>query len=180
MATTNGDNITILDKTDGTRAEVGSVEGKQRVFMDTASVTGADFDADGDIVFLAEVPSNAKIQSIQIFNDSLDSGTDTAPNVGLYNGNTPFTIGGTTTDADAEIDEDAYASAITTLQSANTSGVEVAFEARDINKINNYVWEDAGLSEDPDVPLRIALTQTTSVSGDQNGDVSMVVTYTVT
>ena len=36
------------------------------------------------------------------------------------------------------------------------TGTEVAFEARNVNAIANFVWEDAGLSSDPGVPLRIA------------------------
>lgn len=178
MTETKSVNITTIDS--GDKVEAGSVYGKKRIFMDTVAVTGTDFDADGDTVVLAEVPPNAKIQSIVLYNDDLDSGADSAPNVGIYNGNTKFTKSdGTDVAADALIDEDAYASAITTLQSANTTGVEVSFEARDINKINNYVWEDAGLSQAPSVPLRIVLTQTAAVAGAQTGDISIAVTYAV-
>jgi len=180
MASTKSVNVTLLDNDPRDLLESGSAVGKHRVFMDTVAVAAADFDADGDIVYLAEVPSGSKIASIKIYNDDLDSGTDTAPNVGLYNGGTKFTTsGGTTYAADGLIDEDAYGSAITTLQAANTAGVELAFEARNINAINNYVWEDCGLSEDPKVPLRIALTQTATVAGAAAGDISVVVTYVV-
>ena len=180
MATTDSVNIALIDS--DTCIEAGSAYGKERVWMDTVAVAAADFDADGDTVVIAEVPSGAKIQSIKIFNDDLDSGTDTAPNVGLYNGNVKFTDtdgSATVYAADALIDEDAYASAITTLQAANTAGVELAFEARNINAVNNYVWEDAGLTSDPNVPLRIVLTQTATVAGAAAGDITMIVTYTV-
>jgi hypothetical protein len=147
--------------------------------MDTVAVAAADFDADGDIVYVAEVPSNAKIASIGLLNDDLDSGANSAANVGIYNGGTKFTTSaGTTYAADAIIDEDAYATAVS-LQAANTSPVEVAFEARNINAVNNYVWEDCGLPEDPRVPLRIALTQTAATAGAQAGDVTLIVTYVV-
>lgn len=180
MASTKSVNLTLLDNGTGLPVEVASQSGKSRVSKDTVSVAAADFDADGDTVFIAQVPSNAKIHRIDLFNDDLDSGTDSAPNVGIYNGPHKFTTSaGTTYAAGALIDEDAYASAIATLQTANTAGVNVAFEARDINKMNNYVWEDAGLPEDPRRPLRIVLTQTATVGGAALGDISAVVHYSV-
>jgi hypothetical protein len=179
MATTKSVNVTLLDASPRLPLEVGSAVGKQRVFMDTVAVTAANFDADGDIVQLAEVPSNSKIQSIVLYNDDLDSGTDSAPNVGIYNGGTKFIDGTTSYAADGLIDEDSYGSVIATLQAANTVGAEIAFEARNINAVNNYVWEDCGLAEDPKVPLRIALTQTATVGGAASGDITIVVTYTV-
>ena len=66
-----------------------------------------------------------------------------AANVGLYYEN------GTV------IDEDCYASAITTLQAAATGGAEVAFEARNVNAVSNFAWEDGGLSSDPAEALRM-------------------------
>lgn len=178
MASTKAENITLLDATPRLSMETGSVHGKVRTFIDTVAVTAGDFDADGDYVVLAEVPSNAKILSIKLFNDDLDSGTNTAPNIGIYNGPTKFTSSTPTTYAAGGIvDEDCYATAITTFQAANTTGVEVAFEARNINAINNYVWEDAGLPEDPGVQLRIVATQTATVAGATTGDISIIVEY---
>jgi hypothetical protein len=180
MASQKAVEVTKLDASPRTLLEVGSGVGKKRVFMDTVAVNVTDFDADGDILYMAEVPSNAKITSIKLFNDDLDSGTTSVANVGIYNGGTKFTSSTPTTyAADGLIDEDAYATAITTLQAANTSGVEMAFEARNINAVANYVWEDCGLPEDPRVPLRIALTQTATVAGDQAGDVTLIVEYVV-
>jgi hypothetical protein len=183
MGTVKGVEIAKLDSTPRTLLEPGSAVGKHRVFSDTKSVTTGDIDND-DVVIMAEVPSNAKVSSIMLYNDDLDSnGSPTlAANVGLYNGGTKFndTDGSETLyEADAVIDEDAYASAITTLQAANTSGVEVSFEARDINAVANHVWEDAGLTSDPKVPLRIALTMSNVAATAAAGDITMVVTYIV-
>ena len=89
-----------------------------------------------------------------------------AANVGLYYASSGVVI-----------DEDCYASAITTLQAANTAGVEVAFEAKNVNAIANHAWEDGGLSEDPGVPLRIALTMSNVAATAAAGDITMVVTY---
>ena len=178
MATAKSVEITNMDSTPRTLAEVGSVHGKMRVWADTIAAGTGDIDND-DVIMMAEVPSNAKIMSIKLYNDDLDSNgsPSLATNVGLYNGTTKYTIGGTTTEASAVIDEDCYATAITTLQAANTAGVEVAFEARNVNAIANHVWEDGGLSADPKVPLRVALTMSNVAATAAAGDITMVVTY---
>jgi len=183
MATTKSIEITNLDTTPRTITEAGSVHGKMRVFADTIAAGTGDIDND-DVIMMAEIPSNAKVMSIKLYNDDLDSnGSPTlAANVGLYVGTTKFTdTDGSSTAyaASAVIDEDCYASAVTTLQAANTAGVEVAFEARNVNAIANYAWEDGGLTSDPKVPLRIALTMSTVAATAAAGDISMVVTYVV-
>ena len=184
MATTKGVNATSIGTDDPFLfVTAGDLGGAQRVSMDVAAVAAADFDADGDIVYLAQVPSNARIVSIKTYNDDLDSGTDSSVNVGIYNGDEAFvdTDGSATAyAADALIDEDAYVSASAAFQAAVTAGTEHAFgTAARRNDPLRRVWEDAGLTSDPKVPLRIALTQTAAVSADNAGDVVMVVTYVV-
>ena len=180
MASTKSVNLTLLDASPRLTMEIGTVNGKVRTFQDTVAVADGDHDADGDVIFIAEVPSGAKLVSLKVFNDDLDEGTDSLINVGIYNGPSAFTDSAATSyAADGIIDEDAYATVATTFQTANTGGVEFAFEARDINAINNYIWEDAGLPENPGVPLRIAITQTAAVTTDAAGDVSAVVNYVI-
>lgn len=178
MATAKSVEITNLDASPRVISEVGNVHGKMRVFMDTIAAGTGDIDA-SDVIMMAEVPSNAKIVSIKLFNDDLDSnGSPTlATHVGLYNGATKFTIGGTETAAEAVVDADCYATASTALQAANTTGTELAYEVRNVNAVANHVWEDGGLSEDPKVPLRIALTISNVAATAAAGDITMVVTY---
>jgi hypothetical protein len=184
MATTKGTNATAVSTDDPflfvTAADLG---GNMRVSMDVAAVAAADFDADGDVVYMAQVPSNARIVSIKTYNDDLDSGTDCAVNVGIYNGDQQFNdtdASETLYAADAVIDEDAYAAASASFQAAVTAGTEHAFgTAARRNAPLQKVWEDAGLTSDPQVPLRVALTQTATVSGAQAGDIVMVVTYVI-
>jgi hypothetical protein len=147
--------------------------------MDTIAVGTGDLDND-DIIVMAQVPSNAKIVSLRIYNDDLNSGSGTH-NVGLYNGPQAYTISGTTTDAAAVIDEDCYATDSDAFQAATTvtTGVEeYLVEVRNINSIANFVWEDGGISEDPKVPLRIAITMSATGTAVA-GDITMVVLYTV-
>ena len=183
MATAKSVEVTNLDTTPRTLLEAGSGHGKMRVFMDTIAAGTGDIDND-DVIMFAEIPSNSKIVSIVVYNDDLDSGGSPSltTNAGLYNGQTTFTdtdASSTSYAAAAVLDEDCYASAITTLQAANTSGVELAYEARNINAVANFVWEDGGLSSDPGVPLRVAFTISTAAATAAAGDITTVVTYVV-
>lgn len=179
MAITKSENITLLDTDPRPLLETGAVFGNVRIFQDTAAVTDVDFDADGDSVIVAEVPSNAKIISIKLSNDDLDSGAESVVAVGLYNGERKFTDSGTTYNADGLISETSYATGVSVQTAA--SDVEVAFNNRNINAVNNYVWEDAGLAEDPVVNLRIGLTQefAGTVASPLTGDVTVQVLYVV-
>ena len=179
MATAKGVEITNLDATPRTTLEAASGGGKLRVFMDTIAAGTGDLDND-DIIVLAQIPSNAKLTSIRIYNDDLNSGSGTF-NVGLYNGPQAYTISGTTTDAEAVIDEDCYATNSDAFQAATTvvTGTEeLITDTRNINAIANFVWEDGGLSEDPKVPLRIAITMSATGTAVA-GDITMVVQYVV-
>jgi hypothetical protein len=192
VSTAKGVNVTLLDATPRAPLEAASVSGKVRTFLETRALVTADTSDDGDIWYMAEVPSNAKIVSIKLYNDVVDAhATPTLDaNLGIYNGGTKFTTSaGTTYAADALIDENSYgdvgtgtlltSTTSTFLGAANVAGVELAYAVRNINLINNYVWEDAGLPEDPHVPLRIAFTVAVAAATHQDGDISLVVTYAV-
>ena len=176
MATTKSVEITNLDATPRTTLEAASAGGKLRVWMDTYAASTGDLD-DDDIVVLAQVPSNAKIVSLMIYNDDLNSGSGTH-NVGLYNGPQAYTISGTQTAAAAVIDEDCYVTNSTAFRAAVTEPVELLAETRDINAIAQFVWEDGGLAEDPKVPLRIAVTMSATGTAIA-GDITIVVKYTI-
>ena len=177
MATAKGVEITNLDATPRTTLEAASGGGKLRVFMDTIAAGTGDLD-NNDIIVLAQIPSNAKLTSIRIYNDDLNSGSGTF-NVGLYNGPQAYTISGTTTDAAAVIDEDCYVTLSTQFQGAVTAPAELLAETRNVNAIANFIWEDGGLSEDPKVPLRIAITMSATPGTAVAGDITMVVQYVV-
>lgn len=181
MAITKGVNATAIDTDDPFEFFTpGNVGGKVHVSMDSRACASGDLNADGDAVILCQVPSNARIVSIQLVNDDLDTGSDSAVNVGIYNGNEAFNdtdASATLYAADAIIDEDCFAGSATDLRSTN-SGTEIGFRtAARKNAPLTTVWEDAGLTSDPGVPLRVALTQTTTVSGAQAGDIAMIVQY---
>ena len=180
MSTAKAVEITKMDANPSKMVEAASHTGKLRVSKDTIAALTTDLEAN-DILMMCQVPANAKIHSIKIYNDDLD--TDATPamtaNVGIYNGPDTFTDGSTQYATDAVIDLDAYGTVITTLQAANTAGVELRFETFNINTISNFVWEDAGLSADPKVNLRIAVTIGTVAATPAAGDITMVVEYSV-
>ena len=178
MATVKSVEITNLDATPRTTLEAASGGGKERVWMDTIAAGTGDLD-NNDIIVMAQIPSNAKLVSMKIYNDDLDGATSAAFNVGLYNGPQAYTISGTTTDAAAVIDEDCYVTASTQFRAAVTEPVELLAEVRNINAIANFVWEDGGLAQDPGVPLRIAITMSATPGSAAAGDITMVVKYVV-
>jgi len=182
MAITKGVNATAIDTNDPFEfLAPGNVGGNLHQSMDVRACAAGDLNADGDAVILAQVPSNARITSIRIFNDDLDSGTDSAVNVGVYNGGEQFNdtdASQTLYAADAVLDENVYATGSTQLRASTSVGDDFAFtQPARRNAPLQAVWEDAGLTSDPGVPLRIAITQTATVSGAQAGDVVMVVQY---
>ena len=164
MSNANSDLVTNFLAVPQVLSSAQQVHGVKRVASGTIALAVADLGAN-DTVMLAPIPSNASITSIKIFNDDLDSGTTNTADVGIYKQDLSV------------VDADAYASAITTLRSANTTGVEVAFEARDINKMGQKVWQDAGLSSDPALTYFVGIGF--PAAGDTAGDLSFVIEYTV-
>jgi hypothetical protein len=164
MSNANSDLVTNFVAVPQVLSSAQQLHGVKRVAAGTIALAVADLGAN-DTVMLAPIPSNASITSIKIFNDDLDSSTTHTADVGIYKQDLSV------------VDADAYASAITTLRSANTTGVEVAFEARDINKCGQKVWQDAGLSSDSGLTYFVGLSF--PGAGDTAGDVSFVIEYTV-
>jgi len=146
---------------------VHQLHGSMRIACGTIALAAGDLSA-SDTVMLAPIPTNAAVVSIVLYNDDLDSGTTNTCDVGLFT-------------SDGEVtakDDDCYASAITDLRAAVAgAGTEVAFEARDINKMGQKVFEDAGDSTDPNTHYFVGLTF--DAAGDTAGDLSFKITYIV-
>ena len=164
MANVNTDLVTNFVAVPQVLNSASQLHGVKRVATGTIALVAGDLSAN-DTVMLAPIPSNASITSIKLFNDDLDSGTTNTADVGLYN--TDLSV----------VDADAYASAITDLRGAVTVGTEVAFEARNINKMGQKVWQDAGLTSDP--ALTYFVGSGFPAAGDQAGDLSFVIEYVV-
>ena len=164
MANVNTDLVTNFVAVPQVLNSASQLHGVKRVATGTIALDAGDLSAN-DTVMLAPIPSNASITSIKLFNDDLDSGTTLTTDVGIY------------TTAVAVVDADAYASAITDLRGAVKTGTEVAFEARDINKMGQKVWQDAGLTSDPALTYFVGIGF--PAAGDTDGDLSFVIEYVV-
>jgi hypothetical protein len=164
MANVNTDLVTNFVAVPQVLNSASQLHGVKRVATGTIALAAGDLSTD-DTVMLAPIPSNASITSIKLFNDDLDSGTTNTADVGIYN--TDLSV----------VDADAYASAITDLRGAVKTGTEVAFEARDINKMGQKVWQDAGLTSDPALTYFVGIGF--PAAGDTGGDLSFVIEYVV-
>ncbi len=160
------------------------VNGIKKVIFDKKAVATTSIDEINDAIMFCPIPSNAVITSIKILNDDLDShATPTlAVDCGLYySGIGAGQIAAGKVSGDV-IDQDAFASAITTLQAANTSGVEIRFEAGagtagDIVDLYKEAWQIGALSSDIGGILYIGLKVTTVAATAAAGDIVMVVEY---
>ena len=166
MANVNTSLVTNLLSSPPSMNAAQQLGGSMRVAAGTIALAAGDLSA-GDTVMLVQVPTNAAVLSIKIYNDDLDSGTTNTCDVGLY------TADGNVTAKD----DDCYASAITDLRAAVTVGTEVAFEARNINLMGQKVFEDAGDATDPGGFYLIGLKF--DAAGNAAGDLSFLVTYAV-
>ena len=164
MANVNTDIVTNFVTVPQVLNSAQQLHGVKRVAQGTIALAAGDLSA-SDTVMLAPIPSNASITSIKLFNDDLDSSTVITADVGLYKQDLSV------------VDADAYASAITDLRAAVKTGTEVAFEARDINKMGQKVWQDAGLSADPGAVYFVGINF--PAAGDTAGDLSFTIEYTV-
>lgn len=157
------DLITAHDATPPTIIPAARARGRVRSMA--ATVELANGDSIGSTYRLCRVPSNARVESISLLCDAITSG---AGDIGLYQ--TPAN-GGAVVDVDAYASAQSIASAITTVRN------NVAFEARNIDKVGNLVWQDGGLTSDPQRELDIVLTLTAATTAA--GTVSVIVHYVV-
>lgn len=137
-------------------------------------------DEAGDIIHLVELPTNTTIRAIRILADDLDTHSTPALayDVGLYYGGNSSvqtkTLGKT---RGTVLDADAFASAITTGQSAAVDPVGIAWEARNIDTYKKPLWEHGALSYDPGGTFLISLTITTAAATAAAGDIVLEVVY---
>jgi hypothetical protein len=162
VANTKSTEIAGLDAETPAFADRRLSHGRVRKKVGTVEVAAAD--DNGSVYRIARVHSSWQIHSIRVFNDAITGGT--AFDVGLY---------ATAADGGAAIVDDAYASALD-LSSASSAGVEAAFEARTVDKVESRVWQDAGLAADPGAFYDLCLTGDTV--GTAAGTISVVVEYT--
>ena len=177
MATVKSENVTNLEASPVVPSHRKTGRIKTVIDQDALATTAVD-NAD-DNILIAPIPSNAVILDVLVLNDDLDSDDcpTLATNVGLaYSG-----IGGTQAKngntSGTAVDADCFATAATTLQSANTTWTSVRFEADDIVDVKKEAWEVAGLSSDPGGIFYILLDLSTTAATAAAGDIVVRVDY---
>lgn len=182
VSTVKSVNITNIEA-----APIATLIGKaasKKVAIDKIEVATTSIDEVGDIILMAPIPSNAKILSIQILNDDLDSNaTPTlAADVGLYYSGKNNVVAGVAKASGVVVDADCFATAITNLQAAAVVPGEVRFErgagtVGDIVDIVKEAWEVGGLTADCGGLLYIGLTITAVSATAAAGSIVMIVNY---
>lgn len=153
-AITNHDAGTINDDAILTKAKVAAIP--------FTIEKGAD-NTDGDQIQFARVHSDWSVLSIKFNNDALTGATDI--NVGLWSDDDP--------DSATDVDENAYADAIG--MGSALAFAEQAFEARDLSKMGQKVWQDAGLSARPEGGAWYRMALNLITGGTAAGTISGVV-----
>lgn len=173
-ATFKGTLITNLEAAPILQGDRGQTGNGLKVAFVTEEVGTTAIDEINDIQLLLPLPSGARMLSLVIWNDDLDAhATPTlAVDVGGYYGND--VVGQTSGTA---IDVNNIASAITTLQAANTTGVEILFEAQDINGIGKPLWEILGLTSNPGGTIYIGMKATAAAATATAGTVTLRALY---
>jgi hypothetical protein len=173
-STFKGTMITNLEAAPALQADRGATGNGLKVAFVTQEIATTSIDEQDDIALLLPLPSGARMLSLVLMNDDLDAhATPTlAVNVGGYYG---ADVTGQT--AGTAIDVDNIATAITTLQAANTTGVEILFEALDINKVGKPLWEILGLTANPGGTIYIGFKVTTAAATAAAGTVNLRALY---
>lgn len=151
------------------KSPVGQLGGRVRCAQGTLTIPENGYDADGDTLMLAPIPSNARILSIKIGNQDVDSGTDSAFNLGIY-------------DSEGAVkDEDYFASAVTQFRAAArlTELFDEALQDANIADVGKELWEMAGDTEDPGGHYYIAITETATFTEVADAVISFQILYAI-
>lgn len=138
-------------------------DGILRESVGTVEVAAAD--DDNSVFRMVRVPSNARICSVELFNDAITGGT--AYHVGAFR---------TAADGGAAIDNDVFATSVD-LSSARVAPLDVVFEALNIDLIERRLWQILGLTSDPGYMVDIGLFAATI--GTAAGTISLRVRWTL-
>lgn len=130
------------------------------------AVTTADDDSIGSKYIMGSIPSNARISQVLLSCDG--AATTGAANIGLYR---------TTLDGGAVVDADLFASAQALTTALSNSDVTHESGIYDISESEDFVWQVAGLSADPNTTYDVVLTLTAAM--DAADDIVLKVRYVI-
>lgn len=162
LVNVSGTNVGNLDAAPPVVNDVTLMGARVRSQVETVEVTNGD--SIGSTYRLGRIPSNATVLSIRLYCDAI---TGAAADIGLYQ---------TAANGGAAVDADAYGSAVS-IATASTTGTEVAFEQRNVDRVRNKVWNDAGLAANSIRHYDLVATLTAAATA--TGTLSAVIHYAV-
>ena len=163
VANTKATNVTNPDSTPSKANPLHIHSARLYEIVGTVEVAAAD--DDNSVYRMARVHSSWRISSIEVFNDAITSGS--VYDLGLWD---------TAENGGAVVSQELWASDVT-MVSARATPTELTYEATatNIDKIEERLWELAGLTSDPGKWYDIAFKATTVGSGA--GTISLRVRY---
>lgn len=156
--------ITDLAASPPVRLDVNQSGARLRVKSETISSVSTD--SNGSVYRFFRVKAHDVIKSLVIFLDTQAASANTL-DVGVY-----------ASELGAVVDIDAIAAAFVG-NTAITVGTEIRFQALDITTVNDAIWENAGVSDEPvaGTEYDIAVTVKARGSTPATGDITMVIQY---
>lgn len=178
--TIKSSHVTNHESNDGSWNDLGKVSNGVKCAIGKVAYTTGDLEV-GDIAHVLALPSNARLLSLVLKVDDLDSNASPALliDVGLYNGDKKFEVGGTSYTINQALDIDVYADGSSKGQAADTVGSDISTVTRNITSVGNMLWEDAGLASDPHATFYVSVTISAAPATAAAGDLTLVAQYIV-
>lgn len=160
--------------------------GRVREGSDLHAYATTELDAADIVLTNIDVPSNAIVREILVYNDDLDSHCcpTLTIDVGVYAAE-DFTS--TTSSADTDhsandvLDADLFVDGDTTLQAATTKYTSLPMDTATAgpDDADKPIWSKLGYDNDPGTKFRIGITTSAASATAAAGDVSIIVRYVV-
>lgn len=170
----------------GKKVEARKKAAQLKVARDTHAYTTAQLEAADVLITAAEVPSNALISEVRIYNDDLDSNGSPALalDIGFAAAEAFTSVTSSTKTKHAEddiLDADALVDGDTSAQAATTKFTPLALDSGTLGPDDaaKACWEILGYDEDPKTTFRIAVTTATAAATAAAGDFAIEVYYLV-
>lgn len=176
----------LIDVNNDVIIDAGEVAGN--LVMSTSVVDITTEPSVNDLILFCDIPSNAKIKSLNFFNDDLDTGNTVSVDLGIFAGERIVRTDGTVFDENEVIDQETFADDLNILFQGN-AGTEARYltNANAFTNLGGYsnsqlaLWELAGvanLPEDPFKYLRLGITIVGGFDTFVAGKILLQVTYT--
>lgn len=156
MAVVNSKTIQVANADSSVQTLNNAALTQARIYGAVATVLKGASDNDTSVYRMIRVHSSWRIMSAQYLGDANAAGT--VYHLGLYQ---------TAANGGAVVSVSCYASSVD-LSAAKLAWLELAFEQRLIALVGQQVWQDAGLTADPDRWYDLCLTGATAGTGAPN------------